>query len=192
MLTTKATPSEGSRYTFRVKRYSLLRKMGWDAYRFRGGVYFLPPGTSKYLGDDYIKRIVYGNPCSEQRDFHSLCGSTPMAETKNATLPGVYWDGKNLSLVGAIVSDIVHTPIEVTTKTCVFVGIEISYRVNDEVCIYWLLTDRCVDMRTFYKYLLFYKRRISVKIVSGTLRQFDTMPYGKDARLGGTCTVRNL
>lgn len=192
MLQIKATASEGQRYTYRVKRYSLLRKMGWEAFRHRGQVFFLPPGVKNFLDEDYISRVVYGQPSSEQRDFRELCMSTPMAETSKANLPGVFWDGKNLSLVGSNYADLLVKPIEVTTPQAVFVGVEVSYTDNGEICIYWMLTDRLVDMRTFYKYLLFYKRRISIKIISGSSRQFTTLPYGKDSRLGATCTVRNL
>lgn len=192
MLTTSAVPKAGRRYTFRIRRYSLLRKLGWVPYRSRGLVFFLPPGTSKYLDSQYIASFVYGQPTPEQRDFKSLCLATAMAETSNATLPGVYWDGKNLFSVGNEVDDLKVTPIAVTASNTEFVGIDVSYSINGELCSYWLLTDRNVDMRTFYKYLLFYKRRVSVKIISGTSRNFTSMPYGKDARLGGTCSVRNL
>lgn len=187
-----ATVSKGQRYTFRVKRYSMLRKMGWTAHRLWGQIFFFPPGTTEYLEDSYIEKMLQSRPCRELREFRQMCQSTSMAETANATLPGVYWDGRNLFSVGGDAEDVTVTPVEIISPKGKFIGVEVDFVSNGSASTYWLVTDCDVDLRTFYKYLLFQKHRISAKIVRGLSRSYDTMPYSRDKRLEVACTVKPL
>lgn len=187
-----ATVSNGQRYTFRVKRYSMLRKMGWSAHRLWGQIFFFPPGTTDYLEDSFIQKMLENRPCREVREFRLLCQATPMAETTNATLPGVFWDGRNLFSVGSDADNVSVTPIEVTSPKGKFIGIEVDFVSNGSNNTYWLVTDCDVDLRTFYKYLLFQKHRISTKIIRGLSQSYATMPYSRDKRLEVACTVKPL
>lgn len=187
-----AVAGDGRRYTFKVKRYSLPVHLGWSAVRMWGRLWNLPPGLTRHLEVEYIDRIFRDGESPELRNFVSVCALRLSEQTTNATRPGVYWDGANLFSVGQKCSKPSVTEVIVETEKQRFIGIEIAVEKNGEELRYQLLTDKDVDLRTFYKYLLFQKHRISVRGVSGAFGNFATMRFGRDKRLEGECITTRL
>ncbi len=187
-----AVASEGRRYTFKVKRYSLPVHLGWSAVRLWGRIWNLPPGLTRHLEVEYIDRVFRDGPSPQLRNFESVCALRPTGQTTDATKPGVYWDGANLFHVGRKCSKPSVTEVIVETEKQRFIGIEIAVEKDGAELRYQLLTDKDVDIRTFYKYLLFQKHRISVRGVSGAFGNFATMRFGRDKRLEGECITTNL
>lgn len=187
-----AVASEGRRYTFKVKRFSLPVHLGWKAVRMWGRVWSLPPGLTRHLEMGYIDRIFKDGDSPQLRDFMRTCGGGYSHPTADATKPGVYWDGANLFYVGQKCSKPSVTEVRVVTPQASFIGIEIAVTVGEEELRYQLLTDKDVDLRTFYKYLLFYRHRISIRGVDGAFGKFASMRYGRDKRLEGECITRKL
>lgn len=187
-----AVAGEGRRYTFKIKRYSLPVHLGWTAARIWGRVWYLPPGLSHHLEIDYIDRVFRDGDQSLLRDFERICASPRCWQTTDATKCGVYWDGRNLFSVGQKNSKPIVQFVRVETKFAKFIGIDITVEVEGKQLRYQLLTDKDVDLRTFYKYLLFHKHRISVRGVEGAFGKFASMPYARDKRLEGECFTTNL
>ncbi|ANZ50288.1 hypothetical protein PHOBOS_98 [Erwinia phage vB_EamM_Phobos] len=194
MVTIKnAVASEGRRYTFKVKCYSLPVHLGWTAARIWGRVWYLPPGLSRHLEANYIDAVFRAGESPQLRDFNRICAAyTTRVGTTDATRNGVYWDGKNLFYVGQKYSKPTVKEVRVETAKGNYIGIDVTVTGENETLRYQLLTDMDVDIRTFYKYLLFYKHRISVRAVVGAFGKFASMPYPRDKRLEGECITMNL
>ncbi|ANZ48947.1 hypothetical protein HOV30_gp098 [Erwinia phage Derbicus] len=187
-----AVAGEGRRYTFKVKRYSLPVHLGWSAVRMWGRIWNLPPGLTRHLEVEYIDRIFRDGDSSQLRNFISVCALRPTGQSTDATKPGVYWDGANLFHVGQKCSKPRVTEVYVETAKQRFIGIEIALEKDGQEFCYQLLTDKDVDIRTFYKYLLFQKHRISVRGVTGAFGHFASLRFGRDKRLEDECITTKL
>lgn len=179
----------GQRFTFGIKRFSPKQRPGWRTVRALGQFWRLPPGLSQYLTDEDVKRLMITCDARQRASFEHVCQATEMRKTCNATERGIYWTGQKAFQVGIEDVPVTVTPWHYETEGLVFVGIRVTAGEYD----YLLVTDKDVSMTTFYKYLMFYSRYISMRSLKtdGYCNLHNMLPYGRDRRLE-KCSIETL
>jgi hypothetical protein len=180
---------DGQRFTFGIKRYAALHRPGWRTVRALGQFWRLPPGLSQYLTDEDVQRLMTTCDDRQRASFMEVCQAPSQRKTCDATAQGIYWTGQKAFQVGMQESAAKVTPVRLESGETVFVGIRITTDAHD----YLLVTDKDVSMATFYKYLLFYSRYISMRSLNtdGYDRFFSKLPYSRDKRLE-KCSIESL
>lgn len=179
----------GQRFTFGIKRFAAIHRPGWRTVRALGQFWRLPPGMSQYLTDEDVQRLMTTCDARQRASFEHVCQAAEMRKTCDATTRGIYWTGQKAFQVGVEEEPVTVTPWRYESDEVTFIGIRITVGEYD----YLLATDKDVSMATFYKYLMFYSRYISVRSLNttdvGCL--LSKSPYSRDKRLE-KCSIESL
>lgn len=179
----------GQRFTFGIKRFAPIHRPGWRTVRAIGQFWRLPPGLSQYLTDEDVQRLMTTCDAQQRASFEHVCHASELRKTCNATTQGIYWTGQKAFQVGMEHDPVKVVPWSQAIDGVVFTGIRITTGEYD----YLLATDKDVSMATFYKYLMFYWRYISMRSLTTTdpWCMFSKLPYCRDKRLE-KCSIETL
>jgi len=182
----------GQRFTFGVKRYHAINRPGWRTVRALGQFWRLPPGVNQYLTDEDIKRLATTCDARQRASFEHVCQAGEMRKTCDATVRGIYWTGQKAFQVGVDNSPVSVQPVRFTVGEVIYTGIRVTVQDADNTD-YLLVTDKDVSLATFYKYLMFYSRYVSMRSLKteGYCGLHNILPYGRDTRLE-KCSIESL
>lgn len=190
MSATRSVPhTAGSRYTFGVKRFSFCHRPGWKVVRRAGTFWQLPPGIEQHMSIEQIEQFLKGADSSQLCSWADTGKARGSSKTRDATGRGVYWTGQHAFQVGMESPKCVVTPFNEEIGGDVFTGIVVSFADSPEDD-YVLGVMKDVTIATFYKYLLFYNRKVKHHLVRGDGYNRMNLPYGRNGRLL-ECSILN-
>ena len=170
------------KHTFNIQRFHVREIPGWRIVRMHGRFWQFPPIADEHVPRDFIERCL-----NNARDLspmeHTMAVGKSNA-TRSSQGAGAYWTGQHGFMRQQHPNAHVNTELVVAIlPKGVFKGIKISCVYDGKPFTYVLVTDKDVDVRTFYKYLYFYPKYISHHSFGERGWQTDRLPYALDKRL---------
>ena len=169
-------------HTFNIRRFTFREVPGWKVVRMCGRFWQFPPIGVENVPLDMIERVI--NDQEALRPVLHTMGISRSETTRSSQGHGVYWTGQHAFLRQQFPTQHVKTEVVVgELPRGKFRGIKITSLVNGQPCIYVLVTDKDVDLKTFYKYLYFYPKYISRRLFTEKTTASERVPYAIDMRL---------
>ena len=170
------------KHTFNIKRFSLREIPGWQVVRMCGRFWQFPPIGENNVPKDMIERTI-SDPEAIKPMVHTM-GAGRSTATRTSQGAGVYWTGQNAFVRQQFHHEHVKTELVVAKlPQGEFRGVKITCNVNGHPLVYVLVTDKDVDLKTFYKYLYFYPKYISRRLFTEKTTASERVPYAIDMRL---------
>lgn len=177
-------------WTMLVSYYYRPMIPGWKVSRIRGSFHQLPPLLNDYFGKDRLDLFLSKGSPTQKKLFNNRTAFTFIRKTKLAKEVGLYWDGKRAYKVTPDEYESCHLGT-IETRFGKFIGMIISGTFNKQPYSYLLASDQCLDYATFYKYLLFYRGKISRHFFIGGEAIKHLVPFSDDVRLS-ECSINSL
>lgn len=177
-------------WTYPVAYYYRRMVPGWFCTRQWGKVFNLPPGVEKHFGLKALNLFYSKASPSQSKAFKQRHEFSFIGKRRSVSEPGVYWDGKR----GFTVNDFTETVYALgvlDTPSGFRTALKISGLVKGKKYSYLLVAETELEPGNFYKYLLFYRGKISKKILEGMDWIDDLIPYPNDVRLN-LCSSTNF